>query len=43
MIAPFGVVGGIRQHGVAAITHRFTGLFETDEALLERFMKLATV
>lgn len=34
---------GIRQHGVAAITHRFTGLFETDEALLERFMKLATV
>lgn len=33
---------GIRQHGVDAITHRFTGLFETDEALLERFMKLAT-
>lgn len=33
---------GIRQHGVDAITHRFTGLFETDEALLDRFMKLAT-
>ena len=33
---------GIRQCGVDAITHRFTGLFETDEALLERYMKLAT-
>lgn len=33
---------GIRQRGVAAITHRFTGAFETDQALLDRFMKLAT-
>ena len=33
---------GIRQRGVAAITHRFTGAFESDQALLDRFMKLAT-
>lgn len=33
---------GIRQCGVDAITHRFTGAFETDQALLDRFMKLAT-
>ena len=33
---------GIRQGGVAAITHRFTGAFETDQALLDRFMRLAT-
>lgn len=33
---------GIRQYGVDAITHRFTGAFESDEALRDRFMKLAT-
>lgn len=33
---------GIRQCGVDAITHRFTGAFETDPALCERFMKLAS-
>ena len=33
---------GIRQCGVDAITHRFTGAFETDPALRDRFMKLAT-
>jgi GTP cyclohydrolase I len=32
---------GIRQCGVDAITHRFTGAFETDPALQDRFMKLA--
>lgn len=33
---------GIRQCGVDAITHRFTGAFETDPSLCDRFMKLAT-
>lgn len=33
---------GIRQCGVAAITHRFTGEFVTDAALRDRFIKLAT-
>ena len=33
---------GIRQSGVNAITHRFTGVFETDDELRDRFMKLAT-
>ena len=33
---------GIRQCGVDAITHRFTGEFVTNAALTERFMKLAT-
>ncbi|MGI9477510.1 MAG: GTP cyclohydrolase I [Hyphomicrobiaceae bacterium] len=33
---------GIRQCGVDAITHRFTGAFDTDAALRDRFMKLAT-
>lgn len=33
---------GVRQCGVAAITHRFTGSFQTDAALRDRFMKLAT-
>jgi GTP cyclohydrolase IA len=32
---------GIRQTGVDAITHKFTGAFETDPALCDRFMKLA--
>ncbi|MFY0615499.1 MAG: GTP cyclohydrolase I [Hyphomicrobiaceae bacterium] len=34
---------GIRQCGVDAITHRFTGAFGTDASLRDRFMKLATV
>lgn len=34
---------GIRQCGVDAITHRFTGAFDTDASLRDRFMKLATV
>ena len=33
---------GIRQCGVDAITHRFTGVFASDAALNDRFMKLAT-
>ena len=33
---------GIKQCGVDAITHRFTGAFETDASLRDRFMKLAT-
>lgn len=32
---------GIRQIGVDAITHKFTGAFENDPALCDRFMKLA--
>jgi len=31
---------GVRQSGVAAITHRFTGAFLTDAALQSRFMQL---
>jgi len=34
---------GIRQTGVDAITHKFTGAFATDPALCDRFMKLAMV
>lgn len=33
---------GVQQAGVAAITHRFTGAFADDAAILDRFMKLAT-
>jgi len=32
---------GVRQSGVDAITHRFTGAFVHDAALQDRFMKLA--
>jgi GTP cyclohydrolase I len=32
---------GIRQIGVDAITHKFSGAFENDPALCDRFMKLA--
>ena len=32
---------GIRQAGIAAVTTRFLGAFESDYALRERFMKLA--
>lgn len=32
---------GVRQSGVAALTHRFAGDFEADNALKERFMRLA--
>jgi len=32
---------GVRQSGVAALTHRFVGDFEADNGLKERFMRLA--
>ncbi len=32
---------GVRQSGVAALTHRFAGDFEADDGLKERFMRLA--
>lgn len=32
---------GVRQSGVAALTHRFIGDFEADNGLKERFMRLA--
>ncbi len=31
---------GVRQSGVAALTHRFIGAFETDAELRDRFMRL---
>jgi GTP cyclohydrolase I len=32
---------GVRQSGIAALTHRFAGDFEADDGLKERFMRLA--
>jgi GTP cyclohydrolase IA len=32
---------GVRQHGVSTITTRFTGVFETDTSLRDRFMLLS--